>query len=383
MSLFDKSIFNQEVVTTSLEIPTKHCNTIRILLKNQLINQDIKKWNPIQKSPINGHETSHKIIVLCMNFDPDNVPLNVTEFYESHDIPLRFIPFKFIKTFYDFTTHEILKRLLPPTVTIPTSFETVGHIAHFNLIEDQLPYKHLIGQVFLEKLNKQIRTIVNKTGNIETEFRTFPMEILAGEQNTVVETLECGARLKFNYATVYWNSRLQYEHKRIIDLLKPGDIVCDMMCGIGPFAIPAALKGCYVYANDLNPESYKYLVENIKKNKVQKFVKPTNKCGRIFMRELMTNLKFQCSHIIMNLPATAIEFLDVFQGGWKYESTPPLISCYCFSRELDQFENDIIHRVEEVLHVKLDLNETHVQDVRDVGPNKKMACITFRLPRSS
>jgi len=85
----------------------------------------------------------------------------------------------------------------------------------------------------------------------------------------------------------------------------------------------------------------------------------------------------------MNLPATAIEFLDVFQGGWKYESTPPLISCYCFSRELDQFENDIIHRVEEVLHVKLDLNETHVQDVRDVGPNKKMACITFRLPRSS
>lgn len=42
---------------------------------------------------------------------------------------------------------QILRKLLPPNIEVPTSFETVGHIAHLNLRDDQLPYKHLIGQV--------------------------------------------------------------------------------------------------------------------------------------------------------------------------------------------------------------------------------------------
>lgn len=40
-----------------------------------------------------------------------------------------------------------------------------------------LPYKYLIGQVILEKNSASIRTVVNKIGQIETEFRTFPMEV--------------------------------------------------------------------------------------------------------------------------------------------------------------------------------------------------------------
>lgn len=40
------------------------------------------------------------------------------------------------------------------------------------------------------------------------------------------------------------------------------------MAGVGPFAIPLALKGAFVYANDLNPESFKWLCENRRRNKV-------------------------------------------------------------------------------------------------------------------
>jgi len=42
----------------------------------------------------------------------------------------------------------------------------------------------------------------------------------------------------------------------------------DVFAGVGPFAIAAAKKGCIVYANDLNPASYKYLQENVVLNKV-------------------------------------------------------------------------------------------------------------------
>ena len=43
----------------------------------------------------------------------------------------------------------------------------------------------------------------------------------------------------------------------------------DMFCGIGPFAIPSAMRGCTVHANDLNPRSYHYLRENVVLNKVR------------------------------------------------------------------------------------------------------------------
>ena len=46
-------------------------------------------------------------------------------------------------------------------------------------------------------------------------------------------------------------------------LIKPGEILCDAFCGIGPFSIRAAKKGIKVFANDLNPDCYKYLLLNI------------------------------------------------------------------------------------------------------------------------
>jgi tRNA (guanine37-N1)-methyltransferase len=52
----------------------------------------------------------------------------------------------------------------------------------------------------------------------------------------------------------------------------PVDVVADVFAGVGPFAIPAAKKGCAVLANDLNPNSYKFLQVNIKDNNVNNTV---------------------------------------------------------------------------------------------------------------
>ncbi|CAE7848628.1 unnamed protein product, partial [Symbiodinium sp. KB8] len=110
---------------------------------------------------------------------------------------------------YDhFTAEEVLRKILPAGMEIPSSFEQAGHIAHMNLRDSQLPYKHLIGQVILDK-NKSIKTVVNKVGRIETEFRTFAMEVLAGEESTVVRLKEHQCFFEFEYRDVYWNSRLQ------------------------------------------------------------------------------------------------------------------------------------------------------------------------------
>ena len=69
-----------------------------------------------------------------------------------------------------------------------------------------------------------------------------------------------------------------------------------MMCGIGPFALPAAKhRGCLVYANDLNPRSYHWLTVNIKKGK-----QPPNKVGyRRFVgrRSLVDRLGIDCTRV--------------------------------------------------------------------------------------
>ena len=49
---------------------------------------------------------------------------------------------------------------------------------------------------------------------------------------------------------MYWNSRLETEHKRLVDGFTGGQTVVDIMAGIGPFAIPAAQRGCTVELRD-------------------------------------------------------------------------------------------------------------------------------------
>jgi tRNA (guanine37-N1)-methyltransferase len=175
---------------------------------------------------------------------------------------------------------QIIESILPDNVPVPSSFETVGHIAHLNLKPEHEPFKFIIGQVLIDKL-RNIKTVVNKVGNIQNMFRVFEMQVLAGNDDLATQVTESGCRFNFDFGLVYWNSRLSTEHHRLVSLLQKSDLVCDLFAGVGPFAIPIAKKGATVFANDLNPNSYKYLMENIKQNHVTHFKSGCCKCLRI------------------------------------------------------------------------------------------------------
>lgn len=67
---------------------------------------------------------------------------------------------------------------------------------------------------------------------------------------------------------MFWNSRLSSEHDRIARKFDRYSAVFDCCAGVGPFVLPAARRGARVIvANDLNPESVKWLRENIKINR--------------------------------------------------------------------------------------------------------------------
>ena len=244
--------------------------------------------------------------------------------------------------------------------------------------------------------NPVIRTVVNKTQAIDNTYRTFAMELLAGEPETVVTHSENGCTYKFDFAKVFWNSRLCGEHLRIVEMLTKDDVVCDVFAGVGPFVIPAAKQGCRVYANDLNTYSTDSLSENCKLNRVSTSVSVFNLDGREFMREIVRMVTSHrggsangndsttwpmFNHVVMNLPAIAIEFLDVFRGLFAGSSdlAMPMVHCYCFS-SADDPKQDVISRVKKVLHVD-DLGEdVHVHEVRSIAISAHQYCISFRLP---
>lgn len=142
--------------------------------------------------------------------------------------------------------------------------------------------------LYPQKNYPAIQTVVNKVGSITNEFRVPKFEVLAGKTDMIAEVKQCGATFKLDYGSVYWNSRLDHEHGRLISLFKSGETICDMFAGIGPFAIPAAKKGCLVYANDLNPDSVNYLKINAKINKVEDCVHTYNMDARKFIAQLMS-----------------------------------------------------------------------------------------------
>lgn len=297
-------------------------------------------------------------------------------------------------TYENFKSEEILKAVLPEGQDVTSGFSRVGHIAHLNLRDHQLPFKHLIGQVMVDK-NPGITSAVNKTSNIDNTYRNFQMEVLCGEENMLTKVRENNYTYEFDFSKVYWNPRLSTEHGRITELLNPGDVLFDVFAGVGPFAIPAARKNCTVFANDLNPESHKWLLHNCKLNKVDQKVKVFNMDGKDFIQgpvreELMLRLGLSAEakpsvHIVMNLPAKAIEFLSVFRS--LLDGQPcstellPTVHCYCFSKDSDPAK-DVRQQAEAVLGVSLETSSS-VHLVRNVAPNKEMLCITFQIPTAT
>ncbi|XP_075388192.1 tRNA (guanine(37)-N(1))-methyltransferase isoform X1 [Tenrec ecaudatus] len=295
-------------------------------------------------------------------------------------------------TYENFKSEEVLKAVLPEGQDVTSGFSRIGHIAHLNLRDHQLPFKHLIGQVMIDK-NPGITSAVNKINNIDNTYRNFQMEVLSGEENMMTKVRENNYNYEFDFSKVYWNPRLSTEHSRITELLRPGDVLFDVFAGVGPFVIPAAKKNCTVFANDLNPESHKWLVHNCKLNKVDQKVKVYNLDGKDFLQgpvreELVRQLeplsreRKHSVHVVMNLPAKAVEFLGAFKslldGPPCRSEQLPIVHCYSFSKDAHPAE-DVQQQAGAVLGASLEACSS-VHLVRNVAPNKEMLCITFQIP---
>ena len=367
------------------------------------------------------------------------------------------------------TAEYVLKQLLPDGMETPSAFEQVGHVAHVNLREEFLPYKYTIAKVIADK-NSRIQTVVNKVGAIDSMFRVPNWELLYGDADLKATVKQHGYSFEVDFGKVYWNSRLETEHKRLVDVeFKRGEVIVDAMAGVGPFVVPAVkTKGCRVYASDLNPDCFEMMQKNVKLNKIEDSVKLYNMDARAFIKSLLepaagkssddapeemwarelsayeqelkkfrekikanengneedekesedNNTKKKSEkkrkrleetsvpkpnwstmtareeaknasvppsgatfdHIVMNLPATAVEFLDCLKHSFDRKTWEnrklPTVHVYAF-RPPGHTDRDVISRAEG--HLGCPIKNAKVFEVRDVAPNKAMVCVSFQI----
>ena len=439
-TVLERDLFNQTVLVPSINVPNESIQATK--WKKSLLNlcsfKNIRDLQPISKT--------HKQVL----FDPDII--------KTKEDLIEAIPSisKYAEESFDFTSvdityanysiEDVVKAILPDElgkdrlINTGSGYSLIGHIAHFNLKDEVLPYKNVIGefekpsekkerkqdlinilaQVVLDKL-PAVKTVVNKLHEIDSVYRNFELEILAGEPNTIVQCRESKATFQFDFAKVYWNPRLSMfidshfllfilfqlgtERERIVGILHHNDLVFDVFAGVGPFVVPALMLGCTVYANDINPESVKWMKINLKTNQSKKAPREYqvhNLDGREFLRtialpriesyqtEILNDKEKQwCLTenkivVLMNLPDIALTFLDVISE-WLTKDIesrqqwlmPIHIYCYTFSKGENR-EEDIRSRLKAILP---NVNEDQIscRFVRQVAPNKDMLCVRITL----
>jgi tRNA (guanine37-N1)-methyltransferase len=131
---------------------------------------------------------------------------------------------------------------------------------------------------------------------------------LAGEPRSETVYKEHGCLFKLDFRKVYVSPALNYEHARVARAVRPGEEVLNMFAGVGLFSIIIAKhsRPRRVISVDINPDAYRYMVENIKLNKVEDIVIPVLGDAREVARSHANSF----DRVLMPLPELAYEYFE-------------------------------------------------------------------------
>ncbi len=247
------------------------------------------------------------------------------------------------------------------------AFEQTGDIA---IIDRHEPEAKKVAE-FLMRQNK-IKTVLQAETSVSGEYRTRRFWILAGEGKTETIYRENGCRYLLDLARVYFTPRLGTERMKVANQVHDGDKVVDMFAGVGPFGILIAKKypAAQVIAIDKNPDAIYYLKENVKLNKVRN-VEIREGDARDAAKDISG-----ADHVIMNLPHSGLEFMDLALGMIKKGG---IIHFYAIAHEDDLFDG-ILKKIEEAAGLSgLRINPVNKRIVRPYAPYQYNICIEFQV----
>lgn len=189
---------------------------------------------------------------------------------------------------------------------LPRAYDLVGDIAVLEIPEELRNHSRRIGEAF-HSVHPHFKTVLAKKGAISGATRVREYKLLWGEDTTRTIHTEYGCRLVVDLEKAYFSPRLLEEHSRVASLVEDGELIIDMFCGVGPFAIHIAKqKRAHIIAVDINPDAIALLDESLKINRLVGKVTPVV----ADTAEYLQTLKTPVDRVIMNHPSGAQDFVE-------------------------------------------------------------------------
>ncbi len=233
---------------------------------------------------------------------------------------------------------QVLSLILTPEEMsiVKTAHDIVGTIAIIQIPYELERKEKEIAKALLQS-NPLIKTVLKKGSGHEGVFRTQEMIYLAGEKTKEAEYKENECTFLVDVEKVYFSARLATERKRIAQQVAPGEEILVMFSGAAPYPCVLAknTSAKNIVGVEINPLGHAYGLKNVAKNKL------TNVklyCGDV--REVVPQLQQTFDRIIMPLPRTAEEFLDVALAVAKKNAIIHLYGFYSID-EFDKAKQEI------------------------------------------
>lgn len=149
-----------------------------------------------------------------------------------------------------------------------------------------------------------VKTIM-KVDHIYGTKREPVIKLLYGNDTETINK-ENGCLFKLDLKKVMWSKGNNNERIRIAKLVEDNETVIDMFAGIGYFSIPIGVhsNAKQIYSIEINPNSFHYLKENIKLNKISNITPLLGDCINITQ-------DYKADRIIMGYVKTTHHYLKV------------------------------------------------------------------------
>jgi tRNA (guanine37-N1)-methyltransferase len=192
------------------------------------------------------------------------------------------------------------------------SYERIGDVVVVD--EDDPGRARRLADAIVES-SLPVRSVLDRASKIRGRERVRDWEVLAdvgAADRSPTETVhrEYGAEFALDLAAVYFSPRLATERHRVAEQVASGEHAFDMFAGVGPFAVPFAMRGAEVVGTDVNGTAVEYLRENARRNGVADAVTAVH--GDV--REVAGDYEGWADRVVMNLPHSADAFLDTAVG---------------------------------------------------------------------